>query len=121
MTSELLTAAKTKLLRKLGLSESPDAATDDLLTDELESAESALLLYLRWDELSAALLPKAVDLAALYYRRDAAGPASGALKASSYSEDKVSQSETYLDASDYEVAEAAILAGLAKYREVRIR
>lgn len=120
MTEELLTTAKERLLRKLGILDL-DAEADILLTDELEDAESALLLYLRWDELTAALLSKVVELAALYFHRDSAGASSGAVKSISYTEDKVSQSETYLTAEDYDAAEQTILAGLAKYREVRVR
>ena len=120
MTGELLTRAKERLLRKLAISD-PDEATDALLTDELEDAESALLLYLRWEELTEVLLSKVVELAALYYRRDTTRGSSGPVKSRSYSEDKGSQSETYLSAEDYDAAETAILNGLAKYREVRVK
>lgn len=120
MTVEMLEVAREKLLRKLSVTVQ-DSETEALLADALEDAESALLLYLRWDELTAALLPKVVELAALYYRRDIDGATSGALKSRSYSEGEVSQSESYLDAADYAAAEQTILDGLAKYREVRIR
>ena len=120
MTDEMLGAAKEKLLRKLNIT-APDSVTEAQLIDALEGAECSLLLYLRWDELTAVLLPKAVELAALYYQRDSVGTASGLLKSSSYAEGNVSQSESYLDAADYAAAEQVILDGLAKYREVRIR
>ena len=120
MTAELLTKAKERLLRKLALPE-PDEATGALLSDELEDAESALLLYLRWEELKETLLSKVVELAALYYRRDTSGASSGPVKSRSYSENDVSQSETYLSAEDYDAAEQALLTGLAKYREVRVK
>ena len=120
MTDEMLGAAKEKLLRKLGIA-GPDSATEAQLIDALEDAECSLLLYLRWDELTAVMLPKVVELAALYRQRDSAGATSGSLKSSSYTERDVSQSESYLEAADYAAAEQAILDGLAKYREVRIR
>lgn len=120
MTVELLEAAREKLLRKLSITY-PDSDTDALLDDALEDAECALLLYLHWEELTAVLLSKVVELAALYYRRSAGGAASGALKSWSYSENQVSQSESYMDAADYAAAEQAILDSLAQYREVRIR
>lgn len=120
MTTELRTRALERLLRKLAIQD-PDADTLALLGDVLEDAESALLLYLRWEELKDVLLSKLVELAALYYRRDTSGAASGPVKSRSYSEDKVSQSETYLSAEDYDAAEQALLTGLAKYREVRVK
>lgn len=120
MTEELLTKAKERLLRKLALPE-PEPDTLALLEDELEDAESALLLYLRWEELKETLLSKVVELAALYYRRDTSGTSSGPVKSRSYSEKDVSQSETYLSAEDYDAAEQALLTGLAKYREVRVK
>lgn len=120
MTQEFMTEAMGRLLRKLAITD-PDEATTALLEDELEDAESALLLYLRWEALTEALLSKVVELSALYYRRDTSGASSGQVKSRSYSEDKVSQSETYLSAEDYDRAEQAILTGLAKYREVRVR
>ena len=120
MTVEMLEVAREKLLRKLSVTVQ-DSETEALLADALEAAESALLLYLRWDELTAVMLSKMVELAALYYQRDTVEAASGVLKSSSYSEGRVSQSESYLDAADYAAAEQALLDSLAKYREVRIR
>lgn len=120
MTDEMLGMAKEKLFRKLAITD-PDSAIEALLNDELEDAECALLLYLRWDELTAVMLSKVVELAALYYQRDTVGATSGVIKSSSYSEGNVSQSESYLDTTDYAAAEQAILDGLAKYREVRVR
>lgn len=120
MTVEMLDAAKEKLIRKLSIA-APDSETEALLEDALEDAECALLLYLRWDEVTTALLPKVVELASLYYQRSIGRAASGALKSWSYSENQVSQSESYLDAADYAAAEQALLDSLAQYREVRIR
>ena len=119
MTEAQHEKAYAKLIRKLELTEQ---SGDDVarLDDALEEAEGALLLYLRWDEMKDVLLAKLVELAALYYRRDTAGVTSG-VKSSSYTEDKISQSETYLTTGDYATAEQDILAGLARYREVRMR
>ena len=108
MTVEMLEAAKEKLIRKLSIA-APDSETEALLEDALEDAECALLLYLRWDEVTTALLPKVVELASLYYQRSIGRAASGALKSWSYSENQVSQSESYLDAADYAAAEQALL------------
>lgn len=120
MTDAQYEEAYAKLARKLKLKgQSPDDV--DRLYDTLEEAEGALLLYLRWDEMKDVLLAKLVELAALYYRRDSAGVTSGGVKSSSYTENEVSQSETYLTAGDYATAERDILAGLARYREVRMR
>lgn len=120
MTEAQHEKAYAKLIRKLELTEQSggDVAR---LDDALEEAEGALLLYLRWDEMKDVLLAKLVELAALYYRRDSAGVTSGGVKSSSYTENEVSQSETYLTAGDYATAEQDILAGLARYREVRMR
>ena len=120
MTEAQHEKAYTKLARKLELTEQ---SSDDVahLEDALEEAEGALLLYLRWDEMKDVLIAKLVELAALYYRRDTAGVTSGGVKSSSYTEDKISQSETYLTTGDYATAEQDILAGLARYREVRMR
>ena len=117
MTEAQHEKAYAKLIRKLKLTEQ---SGDDVarLEDALEEAEGALLLYLRWDEMRDVLLAK---LAALYYRRDTAGVTSGGVKSSSYTEDKISQSETYLTTGDYATAEQDILDGLARYREVRMR
>ena len=120
MTEAQHEKAYAKLIRKLELTEQ-SSGNVARLEDALEEAEVALLLYLRWDEIKDALLAKLVELAALYYRRDTAGVTSGGVKSSSYTEDKISQSETYLTAGDYATAERDILAGLARYREVRMR
>jgi len=119
MTEELLFSALEKLSRKLTIVDL-DSDAEALLLDELEDAERTLLLYLRWDELTAPMLSKVVALAALYYQRDTATATSGALKSSSYSEDKVSQSESYLGPEDYTAAEQKILDSVAQYREVRV-
>lgn len=118
MTAEQKEKAYDRLARKLGLSGQLD---DPRLEDALEEAESALLLYLRWDELKDTLLTKLVELAALYYQRDRAGQTSSGVKSSSYTENEISQSETYLTAADHAAAEQALLDSLAKYREVRVR
>ena len=120
MTSEMLEVAREKLFRKLSFT-SLDSKTEALLNDALEDAECALLLYLHWDELTAVLLSKVVELAVLYYQRNTDGAASGALKSWSYSENQVSQSESYLSVADYAAAEQAIMDSLAQYREVRIQ
>lgn len=120
MDSAMMEKARDKLYRKLSIA-APDSTTTSLINDELEDAESALLLYLGWDTLTATMLPKCVALAALYYQRDTAGTTSGTLKSSSYSEDKVSQSESYLAPEDYIAAEQEILDSVAQYREVRVK
>lgn len=120
MTEAQKEAAMVRLLRKLAITD-PSADVTTLLGDELEDAEAALLLYLNREELPVTMHAKVVALAALYYQRDTAGAAAGAVKSSSYSEGSVSQSESYLDAADYAAAEQEILNSLAKYREVRIR
>lgn len=120
MTETQHEKAYAKLLRKLELTEQ-DSEGVARLEDALEEAEETLLLYLRRDEVKDALIGKLVELAALYYRRDTAGVTSGGVKSSSYTEDKISQSETYLTTGDYATAEQDILAGLARYREVRMR
>lgn len=120
MTETQHEKAYAKLLRKLELTEQ-DSEGVARLEDALEEAEGALLLYLRWDEMKDVLLAKLVELAALYYRRDTAGVTSGGVKSSAYTENQISQSETYLTAGDYATAEQDILAGLARYREVRMR
>ncbi|MCD8190555.1 MAG: hypothetical protein LUD78_10110 [Clostridiales bacterium] len=69
MTDEIMETLLVQLERKLGL----DAPEDDeiaLLEDELSDAEGELLLYLGVDELDSGMLCKAVELAALFYRRD---------------------------------------------------
>ena len=119
MTEAQHEKAYAKLVRKLELTE--QSGDDVARLDALEEAEGALLLYLRWDEMRDVLLAKLVELAALYYRRDTAGVTSNGVKSSSYTEDKISQSETYLTTGDYTTAEQDILAGLARYREVRMR
>lgn len=119
MTEEMQVVAKDKLLHKLSM-EDPDSTAMTLLDEELEDAESDLLLYLGWDTLTATMLPKVVALAALYYQRDTA-TASGVVKSSSYSEGNVSQSESYLSPEEYIAAEQKILDSVAQYREVRIR
>lgn len=118
MDETMKAAAFARLLRKLGIAE-PSEEVRSLLEDELEDAESALRLYLNKDELDSVMTSKVVALAALYHQRDGAG--GGALKSSSYSEGDVKESLSYMEASDYEAAEAAILASLAKYREVRAK
>ena len=120
MTETQHEKAYAKLLRKLELTEQESEGVARL-EDALEEAEGALLLYLRWDEMKDVLLAKLVELAALYYRRDTAGVTSGGVKSSAYTENQISQSETYLTAGDYATAEQDILAGLARYREVRMR
>lgn len=120
MTETQHEKAYAKLTRKLELTEqgSEDVAR---LEDALEEAEGTLLLYLRWDEMRDVLIAKLVELAALYYRRDAAGVTSGGVKSSAYTENQISQSETYLTAADHAVAEQAILESLARYREVCVK
>ena len=120
MTETQHEKAYAKLLRKLELTEQ-DSEGVARLEDALEEAEETLLLYLRRDEVKDALIGKLVELAALYYRRDTAGVTSGGVKASAYTENEISQSETYLTTGDYATAEQDVLAGLARYREVRMR
>ena len=120
MTETQHEKAYTKLLRKLELTEQ-DSEGVARLEDALEEAEETLLLYLRRDEVKDALIGKLVELAALYYRRDTAGVTSGGVKSSAYTENEISQSETYLTTGDYATAEQDVLAGLARYREVRMR
>ncbi|MCD8147094.1 MAG: hypothetical protein LUD84_07460 [Clostridiales bacterium] len=115
MTDEVMETLLEQLERKLGL----DAPEDDeiaLLEDELSDAEGELLLYLGIDELDSGMLHKAVELAALFYRRDVS-EAEGR-KSSAYSEGQVSQSDTYLGPEEYQEAVADILDSLARYRRV---
>ena len=120
MTETQHEKAYAKLLRKLELTEQ-DSEGVARLEDALEEAEETLLLYLRRDEVKDALIGKLVELAALYYRSDTAGVTSGGVKSSAYTENEISQSETYLTTGDYATAEQDVLAGLARYREVRMR
>ena len=120
MTETQHEKAYAKLLRKLELTEQ-DSEGVARLEDALEEAEETLLLYLRRDEVKDALIGKLVELAALYYRRDTAGVTSGGVKSSAYTENEISQSELYLTTGDYATAEQDVLAGLARYREVRMR
>ena len=120
MTEAQHEKAYAKLTRKLELAEQ-DSEGVARLEDALEEAEGTLLLYLRWDEVKGALIGKLVELAALYYRRDSAGVTSGGVKSSAYTENQISQSETYLTAADHAAAEQAILESLARYREVCVK
>lgn len=108
-----------RLQRKLGLDE-PDEDTMLLLEDSLLDAEGELLLYLNREQLPDALNSKVVELAALFYQQDTVEITPG-VKSSSYSEGNVSQSETYQTAADYQAAIDSLLAGLARYRLVRVR
>lgn len=108
-----------KLARRLGVS--PD---DSALTDALEDAEAELLLYLNREELPAALRSKCVELAAVFYRREA-DASTGNVKAESYTEGSVSQSQTFQtgaeSASVYANTVNGILSSCARYRLVMLK
>lgn len=120
MDDEMMAAASDKLFRKLTI-DAQDSGAVLLANDALEDAESTLLLYLGRDAITAPMLSTVVALAALYVQRDAAAATTGAVKSSSYSEDKVSQSESYLSPEEFADAEQKILNNLAQYREVRVK
>lgn len=113
MNGGVLERLLSRLQRKLGLE---DAEEDVilLLEDELEDAECELLLFLNREELPAALEIKAVELAALYYRRDS--QEQSGLKSASYSEGDVSQSESYLTGAEYQAEVDALLASVLHWR-----
>ena len=117
MTEAQMELALARLLRKVGL-ESPEEELLLLLTDELLDAEGELLLYLGMDSLEERFLPKAVELAALYYQRDCRELESGGLKSSSYGEGQISQSEQYLSPAEFRSGMTEILESLARYRRV---
>lgn len=118
MTAELLEQAAARLARKLSLD--AQAAEDEAVTlqDALLEAEWELLLYLGTDELEERFLTKAVELAALLWRRDRREEASAGLKSASYAEGQVSQSESYLSPAEFRAGVAEVLESLARYRRV---
>lgn len=107
----------SRLGRKLGLTE-PDAEESVLLYDSMKDAEGELLLYLNREELLPQMEGKVVELAAIFYRRDA--QELGGVKASSYSEGDVSQSQTFATERDYQEAVDALLRSVAHWRR-RVR
>lgn len=113
MTTEVLELLISRLTRKLGLDE-PESDVLILLEDELCDAEAELLLYLNREELPAAMQSKVVELAALFYRRDITEEPN--LKAASYSEGDVSQSETYMTTAEFQTAVTELLSGIAHWR-----
>lgn len=118
MTEEMLGVLLPRLERALHLEE-PDEELTILLEDELCDAEGELLLYLGDSELKEVMMPKVVELAAVFYRRDCAEHA--ALRGVSYAEGQLSQSETYLTPEDYYSAVQEIVSSLARYRRVSCR
>lgn len=117
MTGEQMELALTRLERKLGL-EGPEEDTVLLLEDELLDAEGELLLYLGADALEDRFLPKAVELAALYYQRDRGEQGTAGLKSAGYTEGQVSQTESYLTPAEFRSGVAEVLESLARYRRV---
>ena len=118
MTEEMLSNLLPKLERALHLEE-PDEEMTVLLEDELYDAEGELLLYLGVRELEEIMMPKVVELAAVFYRRDCAEHMD--LRSVRFEEGQLSQSETYLSADDYRNAVQEIVSGLARYRSVSCR
>ncbi len=118
MTEEMLSSLLPKLERVLHL-EDPDEDVIVLLEDELCDAEGELLLYLGVRELDEVIMPKVVELAAVFYRRDCTEHMG--LKSGSYAEGQLSQSETYMTAEDYRNAVQEIVSDLARYRSVSCR
>lgn len=117
MTETQTEEALARLKRRLGL-ESPEEEILLLLGDELLDAEGELLLYLGADALEEAWLGKTVELAALYYQRDRRELEGGGLKAASYAEGQISQSEQYLSPAEFRSGVAEVLESLARYRRV---
>lgn len=120
MTEERLEELLPRLIRKLRL-ESPDEDTMLLLEDELRDAEDGLLLYLGMETLPEQFCTKLVELASVYYQRDACASEYSGEKSRSYSEGDISQSATLATASDYEEAAQRIFASLAAHRRVAVR
>jgi hypothetical protein len=111
MTAEAMETLLPRLAVRLGQTNEEDTA---LLTALLEEAEETLILYLNVTSLPEQLWGKLVELAALYAQRQKAEQ--GAVKAVSYSEGEMSQSETYLTPAELQAAEAALLSALAPHR-----
>ncbi|MCD7769623.1 MAG: hypothetical protein LUH36_05880 [Oscillospiraceae bacterium] len=116
MSDELTAKALEKLLRALG----DDADTDEArLQDALDEAEAEICLFLGVETMPETLLPKAVALAACYVQRDTAA-ASGA-KSASFTEGKISGSETYYGPEEYTARAEGILDSLRRWRVARVR
>lgn len=116
MTGETRDELLARLVRKLRL-EDLDEDLLTLLEDELDDAEAEILLELRMDELEERFFSKLVELAAVYYRQDAVQM--GDVKSHTYTEGKVSESETYFTPDEFKQQERAILNSLKRYRQVR--
>jgi len=117
MTEAQMELAVTRLIRRLGLEE-PEEEVILLLTDEVLDAEGELLLYLGMESLEERFLPKVVELAGLFYQRDAAELGESLLRAESYTEGQISQSRQYLSLSEYRAGLSEVLESLARYRRV---
>lgn len=110
----------TRLKVKLGIT---DTSADDLLTAELEDAQSELLLYLNRSELPESMEGYVVRLAALFYERDLQAPDADTVgvKSWNYSEGEQSQSTTLLTTEEYQAGVDAVLRALARYRRVSVK
>lgn len=105
-------ARRDRLARTLG--GEPEEAR---LQDWLEEAEAELLLFLGRDTLPERLDTKLVALAACYARRDSAA----GIRSTSFTEGRISGSETFLTPEDYEAQAVKLLDSLRRWRVVRVR
>lgn len=93
--------------------------SDNILDMYIEIAESEIMLFLNVDTIETRFDNKVVELAENYYRRDNA-PSKDGVKSASYSEGKLSQSETYITTDDYNSAINNIFDSIRRYRKVRL-
>lgn len=115
MTQELKEEMLERLVRKLRLQEA-DEEELTLLEDELDDAETELLLELNMDELGEEFCGKLLQLAALYYRQDLAQE-SGTLSWSR-TEGQISESEQGFRPEEFRQCEREILDSVRRYRRV---
>lgn len=113
MTDEHFEELLSRLEQRLNMEE-PDSSQRHEMEQCILEAEGELLLYLNRVTLPQQMEGKVVELAAVYYRRD--NREQTTVKAASYSEGDVSQSETYLSDQDYQNAADAVLRSVAHWR-----
>lgn len=113
MTELELDTLMARLARRLHLEE-PEEEENLLMQEELESAEQAILLYLGEKTLENRLWGYVLELATLYYQRDA-GEVTG-VKSYSYSEGQVSERTERISEAEYRGGVADLLHELARYR-----
>lgn len=114
MTEQQQTALLTRLLSRLGLT-SCDSDGEARLRSELGRAEEEITLYLGLEEWDSRFDGKAVELAALYARRNSAADPDA--RSVSVTEGGLSQRVEY---GDRDAQEQAIFRSIARYRVVRL-